>query len=46
MADEAKVVAVEAYLAAFAGGDVAAIAALFAVDAVIEDPVGASPIVG
>lgn len=38
--DEQMIAAVEAYIAGFADGDPAAIAALFADDATIEDPVG------
>lgn len=37
---EAMVAAVHAYVAGFANGDPAAIAALFADDATVEDPVG------
>ena len=44
--EEQKLAAVHAYIAAFDAGDPQAATALFAADAVVEDPVGSPPKVG
>ncbi len=41
-----KINAVEAYIAAYGAGDLDGVVAVFADDAIVEDPVGSKPLVG